>query len=163
MRADGKRVKNADPMYTVAAHIMSKRTDAMNMITIDIPVEPMKEYINEKRKQGINISHMSVVLAAYIRTMKEFPELNRFVVNKKIYQRNEIAVGMVVLKPGEMGVVKTHKVKGTLGKHLREMGLVNGIPIKLERKAPLGYPVEIRIQGFSLALRKEEAQAIELE
>ena len=66
------------------------------------------------------------------------------------------------LKPGESGVVKTHKVKGTLGKHLREMGLVSGTPVTLERKAPLGYPVEVRIQGFSLALRKEEAQAIEL-
>ncbi len=103
MRADGKRIKNADPMYTVAAYIMNKRVDSMNMITIDIPVDPIKEYLNEKRKQGVNISHMAVILAAYIRTMKEFPELNRFVVNKKIYQRNELAVGMVVLKPGEMG------------------------------------------------------------
>lgn len=102
MRADGKRIKNADPMYTVAAYIMNKRVDSMNMITIDIPVEPIKEYISEKRKQGINISHMAVVLAAYLRTVKEFPELNRFVVNKKIYQRNEIAVGMVVLKAGQV-------------------------------------------------------------
>ena len=102
MRADGKRIKNADPMYTVAAYIMNKRVDAMNMITIDMPVEPIKEYLNEQRKQGINISHMAVVLAAYLRTLKEFPELNRFVVNKKIYQRNEIAVGMVVLKAGQV-------------------------------------------------------------
>ena len=85
MRPDGKRVKNADPMYTVAAYIMSKRVDSMNSITIDIPVEPIKEYLNEKRKEGKNISHMAVILSAYIRTMKEFPELNRFVVNKKIY------------------------------------------------------------------------------
>ena len=67
------------------------------------------------------------------------------------------------LQPGETGVVKTHKVKGILGKHLKEMGLINGTPIKFERKAPLGYPVEVKIQGFSLALRREEAQAIELE
>ena len=66
------------------------------------------------------------------------------------------------LRPGESGIVKKHRVKGSLGKHLREMGLVNGTKVKLERKAPLGYPVEIRIQGFSLALRKEEAQLIEL-
>ncbi|MDO4607770.1 MAG: 2-oxo acid dehydrogenase subunit E2 [Clostridia bacterium] len=102
MRADGKRIKNADPMYTVAAYIMDKRVDSMNMITIDIPVDPIKEYINEKRKDGINISHMAVILAAYVRVLNEFPELNRFVVNKKIYQRNEIAVGMVVLKAGQM-------------------------------------------------------------
>lgn len=103
MRADGKRVKNLEPMHTIMPYIMSKRMDSMNMTTIDIPVEPIKKYINDKRKQGINISHMSVILAAYIRTLKYFPELNYFVVNKRIYKRNEIAVGMVVLKPGDMG------------------------------------------------------------
>lgn len=98
MRADGKRVRNADPMYRVAAHIMNKRVDSMNMITIDIPYEPMQEYINQKRKEGISISHMSLVIAAYLRTMAKHPELNRFIVNKKPYQRKEIAVGMVVLQ-----------------------------------------------------------------
>ncbi len=101
MRADGKRVKKGDPMNTIEAYIMNKRVDSMNMITIDIPIDPIKEYINEKRKEGINISHMAVILAAYVRVLTEFPKLNRFVVNKKIYQRNEIAVGMVVLKAGQ--------------------------------------------------------------
>lgn len=67
------------------------------------------------------------------------------------------------LKPGESGIIKKHRINGILGKHLREMGLINGIPVKLERKAPLGYPLQIRIQGFSLAIRKEEALSIELE
>ncbi len=102
MRADGKRIKNADPMYTVAAYIMNKRVDSMNMITIDIPLDPIQEYLSNKRKQGINLSHMAVIIAAYLRTVAEYPELNRFVVNKKIYQRNEIAVGMVVLKAGQV-------------------------------------------------------------
>ncbi len=66
MRADGKRIKNADPMYTVAAYIMNKRVDAMNMITIDIPIDPIQEYLNAKRKEGIKLSHMGVILAAYI-------------------------------------------------------------------------------------------------
>ena len=98
MRPDGKRVKNADPMYIVASYIMDKRVDSMNMITIDIPYEPLHEYINKKRKEGINISHMALVIAAYLRALAEYPQLNRFVVNKKIYTRNEVAVGMVVLK-----------------------------------------------------------------
>ncbi len=102
LRADGKRVKKADPMYTVAPFIMDKRYDSMNMIELDIPVEPIQKYINAKRKKNINISHMAVILAAYIRTMSEFPSLNRFIVNKRIYARNEIAVGMVVLQNGKM-------------------------------------------------------------
>ena len=98
MRADGKKLRKIDPMYKVAPHIMSKRVDSMNMITIDIPYDPMHEYIMKKRKEGIRISHMALVIAAYVRTMAEYPELNRFVVNKKVYARNEIAVGMVVLQ-----------------------------------------------------------------
>ena len=53
MRADGKKLKNVDPMYKIAPYIMDKRYDAMNMITIDIPYEPMQRYINEKRNNGI--------------------------------------------------------------------------------------------------------------
>lgn len=101
MRADGRRVRNTDPMYTVAAHIMNKRTDAMNMITIDIPYDPIQDYLNEKRKQGVALSHMDVLVAAYMRTVAEFPELNRFIVNSKVYARNEYPVAMVVLKSGQ--------------------------------------------------------------
>ncbi len=97
-RADGKRVRKADPMYTVVPYIMNKRNDAMNMTTVDIPVEPIQDYINAKRKEGIRLSHMSVVTAAYLRIAYEFPLLNNFIVNKKIYTHNEFKVAMVVLK-----------------------------------------------------------------
>ncbi len=103
MRADGKKLKNVDPMYKIAPYIMDKRYDAMNMITIDIPYEPMQKYINEKRSQDVSISHMAVLIAAYMRTLAQYPELNRFVVNKKVYARNECAVAMVVLTPGDGG------------------------------------------------------------
>ncbi len=101
MRADGKRLRNTDPMYTVAAYIMNKRIDAMNMITLDIPIDPINDYLREKHRQGVSLSHMSVILSAYIRTVAEYPELNRFIVNRKPYARNELSVAMVVLKAGE--------------------------------------------------------------
>ena len=47
MRADGKRLRNTDPMYTVAAYVMSKRVDSMNMVTLDIPYDPIQEYLNK--------------------------------------------------------------------------------------------------------------------
>lgn len=101
MRQDGKRVKNANPMYTIMPYVLKHRYDAMNMIELDIPVEPMQAYLNAKRKEGCRYSHMGVVLAAYLRAAAEFPSINRFIANKRIYQRNEFSVAMVVLKPGE--------------------------------------------------------------
>ena len=100
MRADGRRTKNILPLYEVATHFMSKRSDAQNMLTIDIPLEPIKNYLNTKKKEGVKISHLGLFISAYVRTLSEYPEINRFVVNRKIYSRNEIAVGMVVLKSG---------------------------------------------------------------
>ena len=75
----------------------------MNMITINIPLDNISNYIREKRKEGINISHIAVILAAYVRIVGEFPELNRFIVNKKPYARKELSVSMVVLKAGSNG------------------------------------------------------------
>ena len=82
MRADGKRAKNVDPMYQVACHIMDKRSDAQNMIELDIPVEPLNEYIRKQRDNGRKITHLALVLASYLRICAEFRELNYFVVNK---------------------------------------------------------------------------------
>ena len=47
MRPDGILVKNEDPMYYLIPYFLTKRYDAMNMITLDIPEMPMRAYMNE--------------------------------------------------------------------------------------------------------------------
>ena len=88
-------------MYAIVPYILEKRYDAMNMIELDFPVAPMQEYLNRKRKEGYEMSHLGIVIAAYLRAAAEYPMLNRFIMNKRIYARNEFTVGMVVLKPGQ--------------------------------------------------------------
>lgn len=102
MRADGKRVKNVDNMYTIAPYIMKERSDACNAITVYIPYEPMHQYINAVRKEGHDVSYLALIISAYVRMISQYPALNRFVVNKRIYARNEIAVGMVVQRADDM-------------------------------------------------------------
>ena len=43
---------------------------------------------------------------------------------------------------------------------LMEMGLLVGTPVELVRFAPLGDPVEIKVRGYNLTLRKHEAEQI---
>ncbi|MBR3778871.1 MAG: 2-oxo acid dehydrogenase subunit E2 [Clostridia bacterium] len=102
-RADGKLLRHTDPMYRIVPHIMVKRSDALNSITLDIPLEPIEKYIRMKKKEGQSMSHMAVILAAFNRTVCEYPALNRFVVNKRVYARKEVAIGMVVLRAGATG------------------------------------------------------------
>ena len=101
MRRDGKRVRSDDPLYEVIPYFLPYRYDAMNMITLDIPIEPIQEYRIRQRREGKVVSSMGVLLASWLRTVREFPLLNRFIVNKRIYQRNEYCVGLVVLKAGK--------------------------------------------------------------
>ena len=64
-RKDGIRIKDADPMYQVAAYIMNKRVDSMNMITLDIPLDPMVNYVRDKMKEeGVRLSRLAVLIAA---------------------------------------------------------------------------------------------------
>ncbi len=100
-RKDGKKVKNCSAMYRIVPYIMDKRYDAMNSCTERYPYEPMHEYLKKKHKEGVDISHLSLVIAAFVRAVSQNCVLNRFVVNKKIYARDGIWVGMVVMRPGE--------------------------------------------------------------
>ena len=86
-------------MYTLISYIMVKRSDACNSVTVRIPFKPMHEYILKARKEGRNISHMAMVMAAWVRVVAEFPAMNRFVVNKKVYAHNDFVAGMVVQRP----------------------------------------------------------------
>lgn len=100
-RKDGKRVKNVSMMYQIVPYIMDKRYDALNAVTQKIPYKPMQDYLKQKHKEGIEISHLSLVIAAFVRAVSQEKSLNRFVVNKKIYARDGIWIGMVILRPGE--------------------------------------------------------------
>lgn len=101
MRKDGRKIKTIDPMYKLISHIMVERCDAMNMIELTVQQDPIRKYMRRKKDEGYTFSHLAIIIAAYVRTVAEYPFLNRFVVNKTLYARNEVAIGMVVLKPGE--------------------------------------------------------------
>lgn len=67
------------------------------------------------------------------------------------------------LLPGEKGIVK--KVTGTsmIKRRIVDMGVVAGAVIEVQKFAPLGDPMEVKVKGFNLSLRKNEAEMIEME
>ena len=98
MRADGVRVKNASAIVSAIPYIMPKRYDAQNFITEYADMEILRRYIHEKRRAGVRIPYMALILAAYFKAYQENPKINRFIMNRKIYQRNHFCVSFVILK-----------------------------------------------------------------
>ena len=66
------------------------------------------------------------------------------------------------LKIGESGVVNTVGGEDALHRHLLDMGITPGVKITLQKTAPMGDPVELRLRGYSLTLRLEDAAKITL-
>ena len=67
------------------------------------------------------------------------------------------------LKPKEKGRIIRVGGGGSIRRRFLDMGLVSGSEVEMERVAPLGDPIEVRIKGYHLTLRKEEAANIKVE
>ena len=66
------------------------------------------------------------------------------------------------LLPGEEGRVIRVEGQGAIRQRILDMGLLPGVKVQLERVAPVGDPLWIRVQGFQLSLRRREAMTIQL-
>jgi len=64
------------------------------------------------------------------------------------------------MKVGDKGEILSVQAKGEIRRRILDMGLISGVKFKVIRVAPLGDPIEIRLRGFHLSLRKEEAATI---
>lgn len=64
---------------------------------------------------------------------------------------------------GGKAKVKSVNGNGQITKRLMEMGIVPGVTVRVVKSAPFGDPLEIRVRGYNLAMRKSEAQTIEVE
>jgi len=67
------------------------------------------------------------------------------------------------LKNGESAKVLNVVGETPVTKRLMEMGLVPGVSVRVVKSAPFGDPIEIRVRGYSLALRRAEAETIEVQ
>ncbi|NLV32203.1 MAG: ferrous iron transport protein A [Acidobacteria bacterium] len=67
------------------------------------------------------------------------------------------------MKENQSGVITAVRVKGELGRRIRDMGLVPGTAVKVCGRAPLYDPVALKVRGFTLSLRNNEADHIEVE
>lgn len=66
------------------------------------------------------------------------------------------------LKIGQEGVIHTVGGEGPLRLRFLDMGLIPGTKVSLQKIAPMGDPIQIRLRGYELTIRREDAAQITL-
>lgn len=95
-RSDGVLIKALDPFVEIIPYIMEKRSDAQNFSKHTFPADSIDSYILYKDQEGYKFSYLHIFIAAYVRMISQRPQLNRFIMNSRIYQRNKICVSMAI-------------------------------------------------------------------
>jgi putative nucleotidyltransferase with HDIG domain len=66
------------------------------------------------------------------------------------------------MRPGEKGRVTQVNGKGAMQRRMLDMGVSSGTTVEVRKFAPLGDPIEVKVQEFNMSLRKNDARFIEV-
>lgn len=67
------------------------------------------------------------------------------------------------LRPGQRGKILKIQAPGVIKRRLMDMGVIVGESVYVEKIAPFGDPIEIRVKNYSLSLRRSESDKIQVE
>ena len=95
-RPDGIYAKNIDPFMRITPYIMFDRTDAMVLTNIKTDCAPLDAFIKKNAALGKSYTYSDILMAAVVRTLHQYPDLNRFVMNGRIYDRKTIGASIAV-------------------------------------------------------------------
>lgn len=73
---------------------------------------------------------------------------------------------MATLRDAKIGTtVKVKKIsgEGAIKRRIMDMGITKGVEVYVRKVAPLGDPIEIKVRGYELSIRKADAEMIEVE
>jgi ferrous iron transport protein A len=71
-------------------------------------------------------------------------------------------VTLTALPIGRPAKVTAVRGSSRTSRRLMEMGVIPGVGVEVVKTAPFGDPIEIRVRGYSLAMRRSEAEAVEV-
>lgn len=79
---------------------------------------------------------------------------------KNLKRDTMMSKSLLDLNPGETAIIQDVSRANGAATNLMEMGLTAGTPVRLVKFAPLGDPVELKVRGYHLSIRKSEARDI---
>ena len=97
-RPDGRRTPNIEPIVRITPYLMPTRVDSMVFLQHEVDFEMLTRYIADQAAKGEKITYMQIIIAAFVRSVSQHPEINRYIMNKQYYSRNNCTVSFTMLK-----------------------------------------------------------------
>lgn len=96
-RRDAKWIKPKDTIQAIVPFIMPKRCDAEVSSKFDIDVTKLVEFVDKQNKKdlGYKMTYFHALSSCFAKTVYNRPALNRFVKNKRLYERNKITFAFI--------------------------------------------------------------------
>ena len=96
-RRDAKWIKPKDTIQAIVPFIMPKRTDAEVSSTVDIDITKLVEFVDKQNEKdlGYKMTYFHALSSCFAKTVFNRPALNRFVKNKRLYERNKITFAFI--------------------------------------------------------------------
>ena len=153
-RIDGRRIRTLAPMAQITSYFQVERNTCSNLFEESIEISHIERYIRQKRREGYSdfgITH--VLLAAYVRGVAKYPQLNRFISGQKVFSRgNDIQYCMVVKKDMSVDSPDT-SIKVHLNPHDTAMDVYNKLNAAVEevkKTQELDSSLDSLIMAFNL-------------
>lgn len=95
----GRRIKSISPYTAISALVMKERSDSLNYFQDSIEITEIEKFLRQKRDEGLKgIGFLHLFIAAYVRTVSQKPQLNRYIQGQMQFAAREIIVVMTVKK-----------------------------------------------------------------
>lgn len=98
-RRDATLVRENDPLHIVMPYMYPNRCDNEAFIDVNVDITELKNFLdkkNENLEKGRKYTYFHCVITALLKTVVLRPEMNRFIQNKKLFQRNNIDFSFVI-------------------------------------------------------------------
>ncbi len=153
-RSDGRRVRTLSPMDQITAYFQVERNTCSNLFEESFEITHVDRYIRQKRREGMtDFGMIHVLIAAYVRGVAKYPQLNRFISGQKVFSRGEdIQFCMTVKK--EMSVeapdtaIKVHLSPRDTSKDVYEK--VNAAIESVKQSQELDSSLDSLVMAFTM-------------
>lgn len=95
-RRDAALIRDIDAMHLVMGHLYLNRTENEAYISETIDLDPLYRWMEQHRDNEFKYTFFHIIVASMIKVLIERPKLNRFISDRKYYQRFENVVSFVV-------------------------------------------------------------------